>query len=590
MLCVYVSSLASRAVWWRVLLLLILTLPAPGALAASASGVELMPGVTYTRQIEQVRGSQVVFHVVTVPKPGGLYRLVPVLSNGTITGTETVSHMEERLAGSATAVGVNGDLFNWEVGYPSGMFMRDGTLVGRPSGGRSSLGIGADGLLRLARVAFYGTWAIGGQTAAVLSQFNRPLDGAGVGLFTSAWGTATPKKAGAVEVVVSGLSTTAPNTDLTAQVVETRRGGATPIPAGGAVLQAVGPLGRQLSAVAEPGAPLVVRLILKPWWDGVADAIGGGPALIKDGRVALPTTESFTSDQVLPRHPRTAVGQLGDGRIVLVAVDGRQSFSIGVNLWDLARKLKKLGAVNAMAFDAGGSTTLAFDGKVLNSPSDGHERAVSTSLMMLYYGAYAPAPLNDTVSPNGDGVAEGQRLAYRIVRPSTVSARLLGPGGNVLWEDEGQKQPGTYPFVPDQSMLAEGRYRWVVSAVDENGEGSEAERTYSVNNTLGFLRLSRTKLTVTAKKAGQVLVSFRLARQAKITVAVEDRFGRVLRRLANALPIPSGPVALVWNARVAGGQIVAGGSYSIHVHAQNAIGAADLTRTVSVKRSAARGG
>ncbi len=495
--------------------------------------------------------------------------------------------MQKRLAGSATAVGVNGDLFNWQVGYPSGMFMKDGTLVGRPSRDRSSLGIGADGLLRLARVAFYGTWAIGG------ADRGRPL---------AVQPTPRRSRSGPLHIGLGGDDSEEGRRgrgrrlglfDDGAEYGPHRAGRRDP-EAGAGPRFLPGAQSSRLSAPSGASSARrpsqerrsIVRLILKPWWEGVADAIGGGPALIKDGRIALPTTESFSSDQVLPRHPRTAVGQLADGRIVLVAVDGRQSFSIGVNLWDLARKLRQLGAVNAMAFDAGGSTTLAFDGQVLNSPSDGHERAVSTSLMMLYYGAYAPAPANSIVSPNGDGVAEGQRLAYRIVKPSMVTAQLLGPGGKVVWKDEGQRQPGTYPFVPDQSMLAEGQYRWVVSAVDENGTESKAERTYSVNNTLGFLELSRKKLTVTAKKAGQVLVSFRLARQAKVTVTVEDRFGRVLRRLSNALLIPTGPVALVWNARLAGGQIVAGGSYTIHVHAQNGSGGADLSRTLSVRRAA----
>ena len=60
-------------------------------------------------------------------------------------------------------------------------------------------------------------------------------------------------------------------------------------------------------------------------------------------------------------------------------------------------------------------------------------------------------------------------------------------------------------------------------------------------------------------------------------------------RLVCCPTVPSGPVALVWNARLAGGQIVSTGTYAIHVHAQNAIGGTDLMRTVSVKRSTGRG-
>jgi hypothetical protein len=578
--------LVRRALTRKVLLLAVLAALA-GAPAAwsEASTIELMPGVTYTREVKSIRGKQVVLHVVVAPRPGGLYRLVPVLSNGTITGKETVSAMERRLSDGATSVGVNGDLFNWEQGYPSGIFMRDGVLDGRPQSGRSSLGIGQDGVLRMARISFFGTWGIADAAREALTQLNRPLDEPGAGLFTPAWGAETPRARNAVDVVVSGFPQASANADLGGQIVDVHEGGGTPIPPDGAVLQAVGPLGRQLSSIAQPGLPLVARLILKPWWDGVADAIGGGPALVRNGRIALPTTEAFTSDQVLPRHPRTAVGQRADGRIVLVAVDGRQSFSAGVNLWDLARELKRLGVVTGMAFDAGGSTTVAFDGKVLNSPSDGSERAVSTALMMLYYGAYAAVPANPVVSPNGDGVAEGQKLAYKIVRPSTVRARLIGPGGKVVWKEQGPKDPGTYPVVPDPTTLREGSWRFVVTAVDADGNQSEAARRFSVNETLGFLDLSRERLKVTAKRGGRLAISFRLARTARVVVSVEDRFGRVLRSLYTRRGHGRGRVELTWNARTDRGAVVASGRYLVHVLAVNRIGTAELTGAVVVRRA-----
>ncbi len=147
--------------------------------------------------------------------------------------------------------------------------------------------------------------------------------------------------------------------------------------------------------------------------------------------------EAFTTQQIAPRHPRTAVGQLADGRILLVAVDGRQAgYSVGMTTFELAQAMARLGAVRAMALDGGGSTTIAFDGTVLNRPSDGRERPISTALMLFYSGVYAPPPAVSVLSPNGDGIAEEQTLAFKVVRPSTVTvdphrARRLGvvPGG-----------------------------------------------------------------------------------------------------------------------------------------------------------------
>ena len=405
------------------LALLAVVLPASASVAAAR---ELMPGVTYRREVQSVRGQRVVVHVVTAPKPGGLYHLEPVLGDGSVTGAVRVSTMQRRLSASATAVGVNGDFGNFKQGYPSGIVLRDGVLNARPNSGRASLGIGADGLLRLARVGFFGGWGIGEALSDPLSQLNRPLERVGVGLFTPSWGARTPAARNALDVVLSGFPAATPNIQLGAQVVSLRPGGGTAIPTGGAVLQARG-RSRQKVADAAAGMPFVAKLTLKPWWDQVADAIGGGPAIVRQGRVSLPTSEQFSSYQLLPRHPRTAVGQLANGRIVLVAVDGRRSRSAGMTMRDLARALVDLGVVTGMALDGGGSTTLAFDGHVLNTPSDGVERPVTNSLMVLYYGAYAAPPVASVVSPNGDGAAERQRLSYKLVEPSTVDVRLVGP-------------------------------------------------------------------------------------------------------------------------------------------------------------------
>ena len=230
---------------------------------------------------------------------------------------------------------------------------------------------------------------------------------------------------------------------------------------------------------------MTLRLILQPDWSVVSDAIGGGPVLVRDGAPVYRSNEGFTTSQLAPRGPRTAVGQRADGGIVLLTTDGRQpGLSVGMTNFELAQTLVRFGAVRGMALDGGGSSTLAFDGTVLNSPSDGRERAVSTALMLQYYGVYAPPPLEAVVSPNGDGVAETQRLSYKIVRPSTVTVTLTAPDGAVAFQDSGAREPGTYevgfpplpppPPPPEPAPTeplppAEGRWAFTVSATDDQG-------------------------------------------------------------------------------------------------------------------------
>ena len=95
-----------------------------------------------------------------------------------------------------------------------------------------------------------------------------------------------------------------------------------------------------------------------------------------------------------PRLARTAVGQRRDGSIVLVAADGGQiGYSVGLTNYELAQELVRLGCVTASGLEPGNSTTMAFDGQLLNRPSDpGGERAISEGLLVSYSGVYAPAP------------------------------------------------------------------------------------------------------------------------------------------------------------------------------------------------------
>ncbi len=67
-------------------------------------------------------------------------------------------------------------------------------------------------------------------------------------------------------------------------------------------------------------------------------------------------------------NPRTAIGQTADGKILLLAVDGRQPNSIGATFSDLQDIMAQYGAVNASTMDGGTSTQMYYDGEVINVP------------------------------------------------------------------------------------------------------------------------------------------------------------------------------------------------------------------------------
>jgi len=80
--------------------------------------------------------------------------------------------------------------------------------------------------------------------------------------------------------------------------------------------------------------------------------------------------------------PRSAIGQTAQGHILLVAVDGRQANSIGATFQDMQEILFNNGAVNAIGLDGGSSTTIVYQGEVVNSPSEGkRERLLPNAIL-----------------------------------------------------------------------------------------------------------------------------------------------------------------------------------------------------------------
>ncbi len=558
----------------------------PASALAGRTSREVMPGVTYVRESRQAYGGPLVLHMLLGPRPGGLYAVKPVLSNELVTGRETVTSMQRRLSRRATLAGVNGDFFGWTRGYPSGIYLRKNVLATGPMRMRSTLGIGPDGLLRIARVRLAGAWqAEGTELGRRLSQFNRPLPTAsGFALFVPSWGARTPSARYTKEAILSGVSKTFPNSDGTARVVKVVRGSGHRIPPGGAVLQARGPERRILVAEAKPDTTLTFRLGLVPWWDGVADALGGGPVLVRGGVAVYDAGEWFTSYQLGVRHPRTAVGQLADGRVILVVADGRSNASWGLTNSQLADAMVRLGAVEAMAFDGGGSATMAFDGRVLNRPSDGSERSIADSLQLLYYGVYAPRPRYGTFSPNGDGVDDVQVVSAKLVRPSTVYYRLVNPNGRVRWELRTDLGRGLYVRKLRSTRMADGTWRWVVEATDRYGLTSTMERRFRVNNTLGFVRLSTDVLRIWPKHHEQIVVSFRLANRADVAVTIRKPSGRLVRKLVSGTGIAPGTYAAVWNGVNRSGLYVKSGSYVARVRATNSLGRVQIGKRFRVER------
>jgi len=116
------------------------------------------------------------------------------------------------------------------------------------------------------------------------------------------------------------------------------------------------------------GAPQIKQIASGQGWPGVSYAIGAGPNLVTNGTKNI-TQEGFC--WYTESAPRTAVATTPAGEILLVTVDGRYTGADGMTIDGLANFLiGEFNVVSAMNFDGGGSTTMYYNGSIVNKPSD----------------------------------------------------------------------------------------------------------------------------------------------------------------------------------------------------------------------------
>ena len=120
--------------------------------------------------------------------------------------------------------------------------------------------------------------------------------------------------------------------------------------------------------------------------DGVVNLLAFGPTLVENGEIAVGTNEEV--GQAMASNPRTAIGIIDENHYIIVVSDGRTSESKGLSLYQMAEVMKSYGVKSAYNLDGGGSSTLYFNGQVINKPTTGgnkiSERAVSDIVYIGY--------------------------------------------------------------------------------------------------------------------------------------------------------------------------------------------------------------
>ena len=119
---------------------------------------------------------------------------------------------------------------------------------------------------------------------------------------------------------------------------------------------------------------------------GAMQVLSFGPALVADGEITVSQKDEVGKAMV--SNPRTAIGVVAPLHYLFVVSDGRTSQSAGLSLYELAQLIQSLGTQTAYNLDGGGSSTLYFNGTVVNNPTTNGRRIQERSVSDIVYIGY----------------------------------------------------------------------------------------------------------------------------------------------------------------------------------------------------------
>jgi exopolysaccharide biosynthesis protein len=117
---------------------------------------------------------------------------------------------------------------------------------------------------------------------------------------------------------------------------------------------------------------------------GAWQVLSFGPGLVENGKITVNSTSEV--GQSKNSNPRTAIGQVSKLHYIVIVSDGRTSESAGLSLLQLAEEFKERGCTTAYNLDGGGSSTMYFNGKIINNPTDGRKNGERQVSDIVYFG------------------------------------------------------------------------------------------------------------------------------------------------------------------------------------------------------------
>ena len=401
----------------------------------------VVPGLTYhmeydattPRLIYGFRFSPTAGHVKAIPELGQ----GKVYADDDTKGRATVSEMVARTGAIA---GINGDFFPF-TGRPLGLMVREGQLISEPIKPRAAFGWG-DSLSAAGIVNWHMTLAADGQAPLDLDGIDQQCGPNCCVVNDPSAGLALSQKPATCVVVKMDKPELGPEGEFSGEV-QSVFSDSTSVPLGPDALLVMGEGSKAayLSGL-QPGQKVTFSVETQGLdLSKLTNVIGGGPMLVQNGHAFVDwQDEDFKPDFAQQRHPRSAIGRTKDGDIWVVAVDGRQNASVGATLDEMATIMLKLGCVDAVNLDGGGSTDINLFGMVLNRPVEKQagqesvalgERKVANGI--LFYA--------DPIAPSAEtlGIQAPKVIAATDSPDLTVTGdeNRAVPNNDVIWSATG---------------------------------------------------------------------------------------------------------------------------------------------------------
>lgn len=550
---------------------------------------EVAPGVGYER-IQRADGQ--VIHVVRAPASPRV-SLAPVLAGGSLLTRGSLTGAVAAREQLGVVAGINGDFFTASTNDPSGILMIGGELLHEPEGSRSALAILPGGAIDAPALTLQGRMQAADPTTGALSPvrtfqgINRPAKrGTETILYTPGYGALTTPAGGSryeVRVRLDQAGPLVPNVPRSGTVIGTKSGGGSTIGAGHWVLSGVGAAGPTLVSEYPLGEKVTISATVTGLPPNATDAIGGGPALVRDGVPIPEAGEGFTGSQTDSRTSRSAVGQTADGTTMFVTVEGPSQGRPGMTAADQAALMKSLGARTAVAMDAGGSAQLAVrDDLVI--PWSG-ARSLSDVVLMSYRGVTIE-PLPFRISPNADRVDDAPTTVVRSPVGGVTTVKIIRRSGSPskqIWRGRLAASAAKVNVDPRRLRLPDGVYEVRVRQLPDDGSGvTEQSRRVIVDRTLGSLNATQSVVKVGNRRQPRLTVSFRLSRAARTTVRIRTTGGDPIATIASGRPLRAGRQSVNWNRRVRGKVLT--GTVDVTVEARGPLGTTGLVREVSLTK------